>query len=48
MISSLHVFCKNKDKKCNWEGQLCDLELHMNKCPVDLIKCPVPGCSKMV
>jgi hypothetical protein len=48
MVGSLHVSCRNKDKKCTWEGQLCDLEIHIINCPVDVIKCPVYGCLKMV
>ena len=47
-VYELHVFCRHEDRGCGWQGELSDLEHHVQSCPMkttplmtDLQKLPV-------
>ena len=47
-INKLRVFCRHEDRGCGWQGELSDLEHHVQSCPMknlplmtDLQKLPV-------
>ena len=47
-VNELRVFCRHKDRGCGWQGELSDLERHVQSCPMktaplmtDLKKLPV-------
>ena len=47
-VHELHVFCRHEDRGCGWQGELSDLEFHVQACPLktaplmtDLLKLPV-------
>ena len=47
-VNELHVFCRHEDKGCGWQGELSDLECHVQSCPMknllimtDLLELPV-------
>ena len=33
-VNELRVFCNHKDRGCRWEGDLSDLEHHVQSCPM--------------
>ena len=33
-INKLHVFCHHEDRGCGWQGELSDLEHHVQSCPM--------------
>ena len=33
-VNELRVFCNHKDRGCKWEGDLSDLEHHVQSCPM--------------
>ena len=33
-VNYLSVFCHNKDRGCGWQGELSDLERHVQSCPM--------------
>ena len=33
-VNELHVFCHHKDRGCEWQGELSDLERHVKCCPM--------------
>ena len=39
-IRQLIVRCSNKKSGCGWEGELCDLEAHVGRCPKQPWRCP--------
>ena len=48
LVNELRVFCRHKDRGCEWQGELSDLERHVKSCPMktlplitDLQKLPV-------
>jgi len=49
-VKSLHVFCTNKEKGCDWQGELNDIKSHLggsNSCGFGEVKCP-NECGKML
>ena len=47
-VNELYVFCRHEDRGCGWQGELSDLERHVQSCPLkttplmtDLLKLPV-------
>ena len=47
-VNELHVFCCHEDRGCGWQGELSNLEHHVQSCPMkttqlmtDLLKLPV-------
>ena len=49
-IRSLHVFCTNKEKGCEWQGELNNLDVHLNKsnddgCKYEGVEC-IYGCGE--
>ena len=47
-VNELRVFCHHEDRGCGWQGELSDLERHVQSCPMkttplmtDLLKLPV-------
>ena len=47
-VNALHVFCHHEDRGCGWQGELSDLERHVQFCPMkdsplmtDLLKSPL-------
>ena len=47
-VNELRVFCHHEDRGCGWQGELSDLEHHVQSCPMknfplmtDLQKLPV-------
>ena len=47
-VNELRVFCRHEDRGCGWQGELSDLERHVQSCPMktaplmtDLLKLPV-------
>ncbi|CAI8010559.1 hypothetical protein GBAR_LOCUS6948 [Geodia barretti] len=50
-ILLFHVYCTSRQKGCNWQGMLRDLELHMSSdegCQFSLVECPLAvfGCKQ--
>ena len=48
-IRSLHIYCTNKEKSCEWEGELNDINNHLgnsNGCQFEGVKCS-NECGKM-
>jgi len=42
-VRSLHVFCTNKKKGCEWQGEVNDIDHHLersNGCQFEDVKCP--------
>ena len=33
-VNELRVFCHNEDRGCGWQGELSDLERHVQDCPM--------------
>lgn len=33
-VKSLHVFCHHKDRGCGWQGEIFELERHIQSCPM--------------
>ena len=49
-IKSLHIYCKNKEKGCKWQGELNDINNHLsnsNDCQFEEVKCS-NECGKMI
>ena len=47
-IKSLHIYCTNKEKGCEWQGELNDINNHLsNGCQFAELKCP-NECGKMI
>ncbi|XP_065902971.1 uncharacterized protein [Dysidea avara] len=49
-VRSLHVFCTNKEKGCEWQGEVNDVSSHLgrsNGCQVEDVKCP-DSCGKIM
>ena len=32
-VNALRVFCRHEDRGCDWQGELSDLERHVQSCP---------------
>ena len=42
-VQSLHIYCTNKEKGCEWEGELRDISTHLgssNGCQLEKVECP--------
>lgn len=39
LIKSLHVFCTNKDKGCEWQGEVNDIKIHLDGCRFEEVRC---------
>ena len=49
-IKKLHVYCSNKEKGCEWEGELCNIDSHLenvNGCLFKGINCP-NNCGELI
>ena len=49
-IKSLHIYCTNKEKGCNWQGELNDINNHLGNsdgCQFKGVKCS-NECGKMI
>ena len=49
-IKSLHIYCTNKDKGCEWHGELNDINNHLGNsygCQFEEVKCS-NECGKMI
>ena len=49
-IKSLHVYCTNKEKGCEWQGELNDINKHLGNsdgCQFEEVKCS-NECGKMI
>jgi len=46
-VKNLKIFCVNKKKDCEWEGELRDIDQHLESCRFCLIQC-TNGCGKEV
>ena len=51
-IRSLHIFCTNKEKGCEWQGELNDLNVHINEsnekgCTYVVVEC-TEACGEML
>ena len=49
-IKSLHVMCKNKERGCEWEGELSNINIHLGNsdgCQFEDVKCS-NKCGKML
>ena len=49
-IRSLHIFCTNKEKGCEWQGELNDINVHINEsnengCMYEVVEC-TEGCGE--
>jgi len=38
-IKSLYVFCNNKSKGCDWQGEVNDITKHLTSCPYEGVIC---------
>ena len=39
LIKSLHIFCTNKDKGCEWQGEVNDIKIHLDGCQFEEVHC---------
>ena len=49
-IKSLHIYCTNKEKGCEWQGELNDINNHLDNsdgCQFEEVKCS-NECGKMI
>ena len=46
-IQSLHVMCTNKERGCEWQGELNAINDHLNGCQFEGVKCS-NKCGKML
>ena len=48
-IKSLHIYCTNKEKGCEWQGELNDINNHLGNsgCQFEEVKCS-NECGKMI
>ena len=49
-IKNLHIFCTNKDKRCDWQGEINDITGHLrssNGCSFEEVKCS-EGCGLLL
>ena len=49
-IKSLHIYCTNKEKGCEWQGELNDINNHLDNsdgCQFEQVKCS-NECGKMI
>ena len=49
-IKNLHIFCTNKDKGCDWQGEINDITGHLrssNGCSFEEVKCS-KGCGLLL
>ena len=49
-IKSLHIYCTNKEKGCEWQGELNDINNHLGNsdgCQFEQVKCS-NECGKMI
>ena len=49
-IKSLHIYCTNKEKGCEWQGELNDIIIHLGNsdgCQFEEVKCS-NECGKMI
>ena len=49
-IQSLHIYCTNKEKGCEWQGELIDINNHLgnsDSCQFEEVKCS-NECGKMI
>ena len=49
-IKSLHIYCTNKEKGCEWQGELNDINNHLGNsdgCQFEEVKCS-NDCGKMI
>ena len=49
-VKSLHIYCTNKEKGCEWQGELNDINNHLgnsNGCQFEEVKCS-NECGKMI
>ena len=38
-ICHLQIYCTNKEKGCNWQGNIKDIDIHIPKCPNQVVTC---------
>ena len=38
-IRHLQIYCTNKEKGCNWQGNIKDIDTHIPKCPNQVVTC---------
>ena len=46
-VQSLHVYCTNKEKECEWEGEIRDIYTHLDGCQFEEVECP-NGCEELI
>ena len=49
-VRGLHIYCTNKEKGCEWEGEIRDISAHIGSddgCQFKEVKCP-NGCKELV
>ena len=46
-VQSLRVYCTNKEKGCEWEGEVRDISAHLDGCQFEGVKCP-NGCEELI
>ena len=50
-IRSLHIYCTNKEKGCEWQGELNDISNHLRNsdgCQFEELKCRSNECGKVI
>ena len=47
IIAELHVYCTNKEKGCEWQGELNDINSHFNGCQFQEVQCS-NNCGMMI
>ena len=47
ITKGLRVYCTNKDKGCEWQGELNDIGAHLDDCPFESVSC-VNKCGKIL
>ena len=46
-VQNLHAYCTNKEKGCEWEGEVRDISNHLNGCQFEEVECP-NGCEELI
>ena len=46
-VQNLRMYCTNKEKGCEWEGEVRDISAHLDGCQFEEMKCP-NGCEELI
>ena len=47
-VRSLHVYCENEKEECKWQGEIYNIDAHLNCCQYKRVECENSGCDATV